>query len=84
MTGVAGNVGSTSSYAYTGTGSNDSITGSSYGDWLVGGAVADKLTGDAGSDRFLFSPGDSGQAQATIDTIMDSKKGAVGIGDLID
>jgi Ca2+-binding RTX toxin-like protein len=66
-----------------GTG-NDTLNGGLGNDILRGGVGADSLTGGTGYDIFRFAAGDTGQTAATIDTVVDLIKGAVGTGDLID
>ena len=75
---------------YGGAGS-DVLVGYYEHDVLIGGTGGDYLAGSSSTssgsaqynDTFIFAPGDSGQTLASIDSILDLKKGAVGTGDLI-
>jgi len=68
----------------SGNSGTDTLNGGDGNDILNGGANRDQLTGGIGSDTFVFTIGDSGITNGSLDVINDYGKGAVGTGDLID
>lgn len=57
--------------AADGGSANDTVAGGTGADTLTGGLGADDLRGGTGADRFLFSSGDSGTTEGTLDRILD-------------
>lgn len=69
---------------FAGNTANNVITGNDAANVITGGRGADRMSGNGGQDTFQFRAGDSGQSATTIDTIVDLKKAALGVGDVID